>query len=166
MPDTDSGRGQAILSLNAYSPAEIQDAIERIGVTKADMPFLPCFMLGVVAGGSIGFGALYYTIVASDAELSFAIAFTYVNDTTPHTIAVHYRLNGGAWRDPIPKPDYAAEQACSACPGPTGGTGSLFNFPIDLADLRSGANTIGIAVDNTSNSWPPILSNLELLTYH
>ena len=29
-------------------------------------------MLAIVAGGSIGLGALYYTIVASDAELSFA----------------------------------------------------------------------------------------------
>ena len=29
-------------------------------------------MLAVVAGGSIGLGALYYTIVASDAEMSFA----------------------------------------------------------------------------------------------
>ena len=29
-------------------------------------------MLAIVAGGGIGFGALYYTIVASDAELSFA----------------------------------------------------------------------------------------------
>jgi formate transporter len=74
MGDTDSGRRQAILSLNAYSPSEIQAAIETIGVTKAEMPFLPCFMLSVVAGGSIGFGALYYTIVSSDAELSFATA--------------------------------------------------------------------------------------------
>jgi formate transporter len=41
-------------------------------VKKANMPLLPCFMLAAVAGGSIGFGALYYTIVASDAELSFA----------------------------------------------------------------------------------------------
>jgi formate transporter len=36
------------------------------------MPLLPCFMLAVAAGGSIGFGALYYTIVASDEALSFA----------------------------------------------------------------------------------------------
>jgi formate/nitrite transporter FocA (FNT family) len=36
------------------------------------MPTLPCFILAVVAGGSIGFGALYYSIVASDADLSFA----------------------------------------------------------------------------------------------
>ena len=74
MPDKDAGRDQAILNLDAYSPSEIQVAIEKVGVTKADMPFLPCFMLGVVAGGSIGFGALYYTIVASDAQLSFAVA--------------------------------------------------------------------------------------------
>ena len=30
------------------------------------MAFLPSFMLPVVAGGSIGLGALYYTIVACD----------------------------------------------------------------------------------------------------
>jgi formate transporter len=61
-----------IFSLNAYSPAEIQAAIEQVGVKKANMPFLPSFMLAAVAGGSIGLGALYYTIVASDAGLSFA----------------------------------------------------------------------------------------------
>jgi formate/nitrite transporter len=62
-----------IFNFNAYSPAEIQDAIENIGVKKANLPFLPCFMLAVVAGGSIGLGALYYTIVASDSGLSFAV---------------------------------------------------------------------------------------------
>jgi formate/nitrite transporter len=61
-----------IFNFNAYSPSEIQDAVETVGVKKANMPLLPCFMLAVVAGGSIGLGALYYTIVASDAELSFA----------------------------------------------------------------------------------------------
>ena len=73
MPEPEFRRSQAILNLNAYSPSEIQEAIERVGVTKVDMPFLPCFMLSVVAGGSIGFGALYYTIVSSDADLSFAV---------------------------------------------------------------------------------------------
>ncbi len=74
MPEPEFRRSQAILNLNAYSPSEIQAAIEMVGVTKVDMPFLSCFMLSVVAGGSIGFGALYYTIVSSDAELSFAVA--------------------------------------------------------------------------------------------
>jgi formate transporter len=63
---------QPIFNLNAYNPAEIQEAIETVGVKKADMPIVPCFVLAVVAGGSVGFGALYYSIVASDADLSFA----------------------------------------------------------------------------------------------
>jgi formate transporter len=61
-----------IFNLQAYSPAEIKEAVEKVGVKKANFPFLASFMLAIVGGGSIGFGALYYTIVASDAELSFA----------------------------------------------------------------------------------------------
>ena len=61
-----------IFNLQAYSPAEIKQAVEKVGVKKANLPFLASFMLAIVGGGSIGFGALYYTIVASDAELSFA----------------------------------------------------------------------------------------------
>ena len=61
-----------IFNFNAYSPAEIQALIETVGVKKATLPTLPCFLLAAVAGGSIGFGALYYCIVASDASLSFA----------------------------------------------------------------------------------------------
>jgi formate/nitrite transporter len=61
-----------IFSLQAYSPAEIKEAIEKVGVKKANFPFLASFMLAIVGGGSVGFGAVYYTIVASDAELSFA----------------------------------------------------------------------------------------------
>jgi formate transporter len=61
-----------IFSLNAYSPAEIKEAVEKVGVEKANLPLRVSFMLAMVAGGSIGFGALYYTVVASDAELSFA----------------------------------------------------------------------------------------------
>lgn len=62
-----------ILNFNAYSPAEIENAIEKVGVKKVNLPFLPCFMLGVVAGAGIGLGALFYSIVASDASLSFAV---------------------------------------------------------------------------------------------
>ncbi|MBR1120987.1 formate/nitrite transporter family protein [Bradyrhizobium lablabi] len=69
----DSGRAP-IFNLQAYSPAEIKEAVEKVGVKKANLPFLTSFMLAVVAGGGIGFGALYYTIVASDPTLSFATA--------------------------------------------------------------------------------------------
>src|ERR1700740_1140229 len=61
-----------IFNLNAYSPAEIKEAIEKVGVKKTNLPLPASFMLAVVAGGSIGLGALYYTIVASDPNLSFA----------------------------------------------------------------------------------------------
>ncbi len=61
-----------IFNLNAYSPAEIKEAVEKVGVKKASLPPLASFMLAIVGGGGIGLGALYYTIVASDAELSFA----------------------------------------------------------------------------------------------
>ena len=61
-----------IFNLQAYSPAEIEEAVEKVGVKKANLPFLTSFMLAIVAGGGIGFGALYYTIVASDPTLSFA----------------------------------------------------------------------------------------------
>jgi formate transporter len=72
MADPPLDSSPPIFNFNAYSPAEIQDAIEKVGVKKASMPLLPSFMLSVVAGGSIGLGALYYTIVASDPVLSFA----------------------------------------------------------------------------------------------
>src|SRR5436305_4388309 len=73
MTDPVPAPGLPIFNFNAYSPAEIQDAIEQVAVKKANMPLLPSFMLAAVAGGSIGLGALYYTIVASDGNLSFAI---------------------------------------------------------------------------------------------
>ncbi len=61
-----------IFNLRAYSPAEIKEAVEKVGVKKATLPFLSSFMLAIVAGGGVGFGALYYTIVASDPTFSFA----------------------------------------------------------------------------------------------
>lgn len=61
-----------IFNLQAYNPAEIKEAVEKVGVKKANLPPLASLMLAIVAGGGIGFGALYYTIVASDPTLSFA----------------------------------------------------------------------------------------------
>ena len=74
MADQASPPQPPIFNLNAYSPAEIKEAIEKVGVKKANLPLLVSLMLAVIAGGSIGLGALYYTIIVSDAELSFATA--------------------------------------------------------------------------------------------
>ena len=62
-----------LFNLNAYSPAEIKEAIEKVGVRRTRLPLLASFMLAVIAGASIGLGAVYFTVVASDADLSFAV---------------------------------------------------------------------------------------------
>lgn len=71
MADNNSGAG--LLGADAYSPAEIQDKVEKLGVKKARMPFLPEFMLSIVAGGSIGLGGMFFVIVLADPTLGFAI---------------------------------------------------------------------------------------------
>ena len=57
---------------DAYSPKEIAERIENTGVAKANLPILPMAALGVLAGGFIGLGALYFNLVASDPDLGFA----------------------------------------------------------------------------------------------
>lgn len=61
-----------IYGSDAYSPKEIADRIESVGVRKAQMPMLPMAALGVLAGGFIGLGALYFNLVVSDPALGFA----------------------------------------------------------------------------------------------
>ena len=60
------------LGLDAYSPREISEKIQSVGVSKARLSFVQTAMLGVLAGAFIGLGALYYTLVASDTTLGFA----------------------------------------------------------------------------------------------
>jgi formate transporter len=94
MADGASAPQPPIFNLQAYSPAEIKEAVEKIGVKKANLPFMASFMLAIVAGGGIGFGALYYTIVASDASLSFAT--TRVVGGLVFTLGLALVLVGGA----------------------------------------------------------------------
>lgn len=61
-----------IFGFDAYSPKEIAERVETVGVAKARLPILSMAMLGILAGGFIGLGALYFTVVISDATLSFA----------------------------------------------------------------------------------------------
>jgi formate/nitrite transporter len=63
-----------IFGFDAYSPREIAERVENIGVTKARLPILTQIALGVLAGGFIGLGALYFTLVTSDPTMSFAAA--------------------------------------------------------------------------------------------
>ena len=63
-----------IFGFDAFSPSEIADRVESVGVAKARLPFLSLVMLGVLAGVFIGFGAMLFTLVTSDTTLSFAIS--------------------------------------------------------------------------------------------
>ncbi len=60
------------LGIDAYSPKEIAERVESIGVAKARLPFITTVALGVIAGGFIGLGALFFTLVTSDPGLGFA----------------------------------------------------------------------------------------------
>ena len=93
-----------IFNLNAYSPAEIKEAIEKVGVKKTTLPLQASFMLAIVAGGSIGLGALYYTIVASDAELSFATIRVVGGLAFSPAARAYVALTPSVGRKPLPLP--------------------------------------------------------------
>jgi formate/nitrite transporter len=61
-----------IFGFDAYSPKEISARVEDVGVVKAGLPVTSLVALGILAGGFIGLGALYYTIVVADSTLGFA----------------------------------------------------------------------------------------------
>ncbi|MFY9314321.1 MAG: formate/nitrite transporter family protein [Burkholderiales bacterium] len=57
---------------HAFSPKEIAQKVESVGVQKARLPLLQTALLGVLVGAFIGLGSLYYALVVSDASLGFA----------------------------------------------------------------------------------------------
>jgi formate transporter len=63
-----------IFGFDCYSPREIAERVESVGVTKANLPFTSMVALGVLAGGFIGLGAMFATLVLSDSGLDFAVA--------------------------------------------------------------------------------------------
>lgn len=63
-----------VFGFDCYSPKEIAERVENVGIAKANLPFVSMSALGVLAGGFIGLGAMFFTLVVSDVSLSFAIA--------------------------------------------------------------------------------------------
>jgi hypothetical protein len=97
--------------------------------------------------------------------MTFTVIYTYAASLTTSNVNLRYSLNGGPWLSPNPQPNYAAEEVCTACPGPTGAGGVLYSFPVSLSNLVNGTNTIAFAVDNSWNSFPPVVANIDLLTF-
>lgn len=65
---------QEMFGLDAFSPTQVARRAESVGVTKARLPLLSMCMLGMLAGGFIGLGALYSVLVMSDASLGFGLS--------------------------------------------------------------------------------------------
>jgi formate/nitrite transporter len=61
-------------SHDAYRPAEIAALIETAGVAKAALPAPQMFVLALLAGAFIGFGAAAYTMVMTGTDLAFGPA--------------------------------------------------------------------------------------------
>lgn len=62
-----------IFGFDCYSPKEIAERVETAGVAKANLPLVSMAALGVLAGGFIGLGAVFYTTIAADPTLGFAM---------------------------------------------------------------------------------------------
>ncbi len=61
-----------IFGFDSYSPKEIAERVETTGVVKARLPVVTLAVLGLLAGGFIGLGALYFTLMTSDPSMGFA----------------------------------------------------------------------------------------------
>ena len=59
--------------IDAYTPAQMADRVEKAGIVKCNLDFLSMFTLSVLAGAFIAFGAVLYTYVIHDSSLSVGL---------------------------------------------------------------------------------------------
>jgi formate/nitrite transporter len=62
------------LGIDAYRPPQIAQLVEQAGVAKARLGTLPTFVLAVLAGAFIAFGAMYFTLVVTAHGMGFGPA--------------------------------------------------------------------------------------------
>jgi len=63
-----------IYGSGAFSPKEVAERVNSIGVAKTKLPLLSLIMLGILAGAFIGLGALYFVLIKSDHTIGFALS--------------------------------------------------------------------------------------------
>lgn len=61
------------IKVDAYSPSEISEKVQTVGVSKANLDLLSTFVLAILAGSFIAFGAAFATLIAHDSNLSFGL---------------------------------------------------------------------------------------------
>ena len=62
-----------VATSDAYPPPEVAQKAEAVGVTKAKRDISSTMLLGILAGVFIGLGAMFCTIVTTDAGLGFGL---------------------------------------------------------------------------------------------
>ena len=60
-------------NFDAYSPPQIAQLVENVGVHKATLPLLQTVTLAVLAGAFIAFGGMFYTVVVTGSELGIGV---------------------------------------------------------------------------------------------
>ena len=59
------------IEIDAYSPRQIAERVERAGADKVRLPPLQTITLGVLAGAFVAFGAMYHALAVTDPGLGF-----------------------------------------------------------------------------------------------
>jgi formate/nitrite transporter FocA (FNT family) len=62
-----------VFGFDCYSPKEIAEKVENVGVAKANLPLVSMVALGVLAGGFIGLGSLFATLVGYRGQARMAL---------------------------------------------------------------------------------------------
>lgn len=62
-----------MFGFDAFSPSQIAQRVDRVGVIKARLPLLALIMLGLLAGAFIGLGGMCFVLIKSDPSLGFAM---------------------------------------------------------------------------------------------
>ncbi|MBA7533721.1 hypothetical protein ES705_25965 [subsurface metagenome] len=62
-----------VVTIEAYPPPEVAHKAEAVGVTKGKLNTLSTVLLGILAGVFIGLGAMFCTLVTTDAGLGFGL---------------------------------------------------------------------------------------------
>jgi formate transporter len=61
------------ITIDAFTPPEMAERMENVGVKKANLDFWGMFALAALAGAFIGLGAEFFTLVTTDSGLGFGL---------------------------------------------------------------------------------------------
>lgn len=73
MADCNVPKPIKIIDLDAYSPPQIADRIDKMAAVKARLSFTQTLLLGILAGAYIAIGAQFATLTISDSTLHYGL---------------------------------------------------------------------------------------------